>query len=335
MSRATAGPDVTSRLLPVVWAGLAVAVAVVAAVLADAFAGSTLPVRVASVVTRAAMDVAGVTAVGLGLLGALLRATAAAPRSGTGAPAREGVTVQRRLDRSLVVVGGVWLVAVGCDGVLRAGDAYGRPTSELSAAELGRWVTQLAAGRGLVLTAACTLVVLGCATARLVRVDAVPVRAALVAALLGLLVPTVTGHAGTAADHELAVIMAALHAAAAAAWVGGLGAILVFVAGRRSLLDPVLPRFSTLATFCVAGVAVTGVLNAVLRLPALADLWTSGYGGLIVAKVVLLAGLALLGDAARRRLAANRLPVLRWAVLEVTLMAVTIGVAAALTQTAP
>jgi copper resistance protein D len=41
-----------------------------------------------------------------------------------------------------------------------------------------------------------------------------------------------------------------------------------------------------------------------------------------------------LGWLARRRLAARRLPVLRWAGVEVAVMAVTIGLAAALTQTA-
>ena len=326
MSRATAGPDVASRVLPVMWAGLAVVVAVIAAVLADSLSSSTFPLRVASVVTRSGMDVAAVVCVGLGLLAALLRAT--------GAPLREVTVVDRRMDRALAVTSGVWLVVIGCDMVFRAADAFGRPVGGLSAADLGRWATQLGAGRGLVLTAICALVVLGCATARLVRTDSVPVRAALVAALLGLLLPAITGHAGTASDHELAVIMSALHAAAAAAWVGGLGAILVFVARQRRLLDPVLPRFSTLATFCIAGVAVTGVLNAVLRLPSLPALWTTGYGWLIITKIVLLAGIAVLGNAARRRLATNRWPVLRWAALEVTLMAVAIGVAAALTQTA-
>ena len=41
-----------------------------------------------------------------------------------------------------------------------------------------------------------------------------------------------------------------------------------------------------------------------------------------------------LGGLARQRLRAGRLPVLRWAGVEVALMAVTTGLAAALTQTA-
>ncbi|MFC7660973.1 CopD family protein [Pseudonocardia benzenivorans] len=76
------------------------------------------------------------------------------------------------------------------------------------------------------------------------------------------------------------------------------------------------------------------MLNALLRLPGLGALFTTGYGWLVVAKVVLLAVLAVLGNAARVRLATGRLPVLRWAAVEVTVMAMAIGVAAALTQTA-
>ncbi|GJF02200.1 MULTISPECIES: copper resistance D family protein [Pseudonocardia] len=326
MNRAAARSGSTSRLLPVLWAGLAVAVAVVAGVLADALSSSTFPLRIATEVTRSAMDVAGIACVGMGLLSALLRTT--------GVAERDHETLDRRLDRSIVVVGGVWVVVVLCDIAFRAADAYDVPVGALGGGELVHWATSLASGRGLVLTAACVLVVVGCATARLLRADAVPPRAALVAALLGLLTPAVTGHAGTASDHELAVIMSALHVAAASAWVGGLGAVLVFLGGRRALLDPVLPRFSRLATFCIVGVGVTGVLNALLRLPGLGALFTTGYGWLVVAKVVLLAVLAVLGNAARVRLATGRLPVLRWAAVEVTVMAMAIGVAAALTQTA-
>lgn len=326
MTKAAAGPGSASRVLPATWAGLAVAVAVIAGVLADSLGSSTFSSRIATAVTRSGMDVAGVACVGIGLLAALLRASAA--------PRREVDALQRRLDLALAVVSGVWIVVVGLDIGFRAADAYDRPVTELGAADLSRWVTELASGRGLVLTAGCAFAVLACSLARLARTDAVPARAALVAALLGVLTPAVTGHAGTASDHELAVIMSAMHVAAASAWVGGLGALLVFVAARRSLLDPVLPRFSTLATFCVVGVGVTGVLNGLLRLPALTALWTSGYGWLLIAKALLLVVLAVLGNVARRRLAANRLPVLRWAALEVTVMAIAIGVAAALTQTA-
>ena len=115
--------------------------------------------------------------------------------------------------------------------------------------------------------------------------DRVPQRVVLVAALLGALAPAVTGHAGTSADHQLAVVTVALHVAAAALWVGGLGAVLVVAGPRRRLLDAVLPRFSTLAGGCIACVVVSGVLNAVLRVSSVGALVTTGYGWLVAREV--------------------------------------------------
>ena len=141
--------------------------------------------------------------------------------------------------------------------------------SELGATELGTFALTLPAGRGLLLSAGCAAAVLVCAALRTRDPERVPQRVVLVAALLGALTPAVTGHAGTAADHQLAVVTVALHVAAAALWVGGLGAVLVVAAPRPRLLDAVLPRFSTLAGACLACVVVSGVLNAVLRVPSL------------------------------------------------------------------
>jgi len=177
--------------------------------------------------------------------------------------------------------------------------------------------------------------VLGCAIARLRDPDLVAGRIVLVIALLGMLTPGVTGHASSSASHEVAVTTVALHVAAASLWVGGLGALLVLLGRRRELLATALPRFSTLAGACLAVVTVSGVLTAQVRLGSWAALFFTGYGALVIAKagaLVLLGGLGLL---TRRRMAAGRVPVLRWAGIEVTLMAVTLGLAAALSQTAP
>jgi putative copper resistance protein D len=54
-----------------------------------------------------------------------------------------------------------------------------------------------------------------------------------------------------------------------------------------------------------------------------------------MAKVAALALLGGLGLAMRRRLAAGTEPALRWAGLETAVMAATLGLAAALSQTAP
>jgi len=293
-------------------------------VLAGALAGTTLPALLGTGVTRAGGDVAGIACVGLALVGVLLP---------VGAP--EANRVRRRADRALVAVGSAWLVLALLGIAFRAADGYGRPVTSLTGPDLLVWTTNLAAGRGALLTVACAAAVLGCAIARLRDPDLVAGRIVLVIALLGMLTPGVTGHASSSASHEVAVTTVALHVAAASLWVGGLGALLVLLGNRRDLLARALPRFSTLAGACLAVVTVSGVLTAQVRLGSWAALFFTGYGALVIAKagaLVLLGGLGLL---TRRRMAAGRVPVLRWAGIEVTLMAVTLGLAAALSQTAP
>lgn len=321
MDRTATGSAV--RLALAGWAGLAI----ITTVLAGTVAGATLPVLLAVGGTRAAADVAGTACVGVALVGILLPAD----RRAGGDVGR----VRALADRALIALGGTWLVLALLGVAFRAADAVGQPVSALTARDLLAWATELAAGRGALLTAVCAAAVLGCGVARLRDADAVPVRIVLVVALLGMLTPAVTGHASTSASHELAVTTVALHVAAASLWVGGLGALLALLGPRRRLLEAALPRFSTLAAACVAVVALSGVLTAQARLGSWAALVTTGYGALILAKVGALAVLGGLGLLTRRRLAAGRTPVLRWAAVETALMAMTLGLAAALSQTAP
>jgi copper resistance protein D len=322
MDRTATRPS--ARLTPALWAVLALATAVVASVLAGALAGTTLPALLGTGLTRAGGDVAGITCVGLALVGLFLP---------VGAP--EANRVRRRADRALVVVGGAWVVLALLGIAFRAADGYGRPVTSLTGPDVLVWTTNLAAGRGALLTVACAAAVLGCAVGRLRDPGLVPGRIVLVIALLGMLTPGVTGHASSSASHEVAVTTVALHVAAASLWVGGLAAILVLLGRRRELLVTALPRFSTLAGACLAVVTVSGVLTAQVRLGSWAALFFTGYGALVVAKAVALVLIGGLGLLTRRRMAAGRTPVLRWAGIEVTLMAVTLGLAAALSQAAP
>ena len=321
MDRTVTRPDART---PALWALLAGATTVVAAVLAGALSSTTLPALLGTSLTRAGADVAGIACVGLALVGVLLP---------VGAP--EANRVRRGADRALVAVGGAWLVIALLGIAFRAADGYGRPVTALTGRDLLVWATNLAAGRGALLTVACAAAVLGCAIARLRDPDLVAVRIVLVIALLGMLTPGVTGHASSSASHEVAVTTVALHVAAASLWVGGLGALIVLLGRRRELLAVALPRFSTLAGACLAVVTVSGVLTAQVRLGSWAALFLTGYGALVIAKVAALVLLGGLGLLTRRRMAAGRMPVLRWAGIEIVLMAVTLGLAAALSQTSP
>ena len=185
------------------------------------------------------------------------------------------------------------------------------------------------------LTAGCAVAVLVCAIVRLRDPARIQGRLPLVIALFGVMTPAVTGHAGTSPDHQLSVITVALHAGAAALWVGGLGALL---AAAGSATAPCWTR-------CCPGSrswpASAWSRSGSPGWPTRCSGWAPGrpwsatpYGWLVLAKTGCLVLLAGLGGLARQRLQAGRLPVLRWAGIEVALMAVTLGLAAALTQTA-
>ncbi|GAA0929717.1 hypothetical protein GCM10009559_16630 [Pseudonocardia zijingensis] len=324
------GPRPLDRLRPVGWAGLAVGAALAATLLTGALASTTLPVLVGTTVTRSGMDAVGVGCVGLSLLALLLPAARHLP----GSALRTLSRVRDTADRALVALAGIWFVLVLLAVMFRTADAFGRPLGTIAAGEIGSFVTQLAGGRGLLLTAVCTAALLACAVVRMRDRALVQARVPLIVALLGLVTPAVTGHAGTHPDHQLAIMSIGVHVAGAALWVGGLAAMLAFVACHRALLDPVLPRFSRLAGWCLGAVTLTGLLTAVVRLGTLDAVLTTRYGVLVLAKIACLVLLGALGGLARRRLAAGRTPVLRWAGVEVAVMAATLGIAAALSQSA-
>ncbi|HEY0638773.1 MAG TPA: CopD family protein, partial [Pseudonocardiaceae bacterium] len=158
-----------------------------------------------------------------------------------------------------------------------------------------------------------------------------------VVALLGLLPGPLTGHAASAPAHAVAVVSVAVHAAAAAAWVGGLGVLLTLAATRRTLLAYALPRFSPVAAAALAAVAVSGVVTAAARLGSVDALLDTGYGRVVLAKAAVLAVLGALGALVRRRVLpavrTHRAAPLALLGTELTLMAVALGLAAALTGT--
>lgn len=333
--RGTAPPRPRVSVGPVArWSVVALG-ATLAGVLLAAAADGALPGTTAMAVTvsRTAMDVAGVVVVGLALLEVLLP-----PGDRRAAP------VLAQTGQATLVAAGAWLVAVLLTIVLGAAAAFARPVTAVEPDELVTWATRLGAGQGMLLVACATALVVGCTVVRVRRPALVPPRVVLAVALFAMITPAVTGHSGAVHAYQVvAVVAVGIHVAAAAAWVGGLGALLMLVSSRRGLLVAVLPRFSRMAAACIAAVAATGVLTAAVRLPpalshvrweAAVQLYlATGTGQLLVAKTAALCAIGCLGWLTRRRMAASRIPLLLWAGYEVTLMAVALGLAAALTQT--
>jgi copper transport protein len=80
------------------------------------------------------------------------------------------------------------------------------------------------------------------------------------------------------------------HLAAACLWIGGLVQLTVVVWPLLpELRRPALLAFSRLATVCVGVLLLAGVYLAILRLPQLSDLWTTGYGQILLVKIGLVA----------------------------------------------
>jgi copper transport protein len=80
------------------------------------------------------------------------------------------------------------------------------------------------------------------------------------------------------------------HLSAAALWIGGLIQLTLVVwplmpEGRRAAFL----SFSRLATVCVGVLLLAGLYLAILRLPQLNDLWTTGYGQVLLVKIGLVA----------------------------------------------
>lgn len=219
-------------------------------------------------------------------------------------------------------------------------DAIGKPVSDVLGNDmLLSLLGDLEQPKAWLVTAAFALIVaVGCRFALSWR----PVAALFVLAVFGLLPVPVTGHSSSGGQHDLASNSMLFHIVAAALWVGGLVALLIF--GRRVTSGPALRlaavRFSATALGCWIVMAASGVLNVWVRIP-LADLFTTDYGLLVVAKT---AALILLGGfGMMQRLKGVRAieeggtsgALVRLAAVEVLVMCLTIGIASALARTPP
>jgi copper transport protein len=110
---------------------------------------------------------------------------------------------------------------------------------------------------------------------------------------------SLSGHSATDAGHSwLSELADWAHLAAAALWVGGL-VQLAFVVWPLApeLRRTAFLRFSKLATVLIAVLLSAGIYLSVLRLPRVSDLWTAGYGQVLLVKLGLVS-LALLWGAA-------------------------------------
>jgi copper transport protein len=108
------------------------------------------------------------------------------------------------------------------------------------------------------------------------------------------------GHAATATPRAVSTLAVMAHAAATALWCGGLLGLVVTLQVRRRYVRPlhaglVAARFSVLATVGVTLAAVAGVALSSVRLERVDELWTTGYGLVLLGKVAAVAVVGALG----------------------------------------
>ncbi|WP_433343023.1 CopD family protein [Streptomyces sp. CA-253872] len=100
------------------------------------------------------------------------------------------------------------------------------------------------------------------------------------------------------------------HLSCAALWAGGLLAVLRTVPRLPGGAGPrLLGRYARSAAYLLAALTVTGVVSTLRRMPpgtVAAQLTETAYGRVLLAKTVLVAGIAALAWRARRRLRAGR-----------------------------
>jgi len=122
-----------------------------------------------------------------------------------------------------------------------------------------------------------------------------------VTALLLLPVPSLSGHALDRGRARIDVFVDFLHVAAASVWLGGLVSLaLVLRAGGRQRTT--LRRFSNVALVSVVVLAATGIIRAVSELRSMNQLWSTGYGRVLLMKSGLLSILVAIGWLNRYRL---------------------------------
>ena len=123
--------------------------------------------------------------------------------------------------------------------------------------------------------------------------------------------PALGGHSSVQSPVALLLPANVLHVVSASAWLGGVGALVFALRAatarlestdRTRLLAAVVGRFSALAGIAIAVLLASGVVQGLVEVRTVAHLFDTAYGRAVLAKVILFAGIVVLGWINRRRL---------------------------------
>jgi copper resistance protein D len=187
----------------------------------------------------------------------------------------------RRAGVPLALAAGSWLVAELTRLVVGAAEAAALPVTRVALSTTAEFAVATPGGRsGLFSAVAAGLVLVVVLTAP--RTPSAVIATTGIAAV-GLVARTIGGHLS---DSSLGAVATAIHALAAALWCGTLAALVATV-DHRGQWARVLPRFSELSLFCVIALLAGGVAGALIAVDSSRELFATGYGRVLLIKILL------------------------------------------------
>lgn len=188
---------------------------------------------------------------------------------------------ERTLIRDLgFLAAGAAAVSAGADAVDAAGGfSLGRMHSYLLSSQAGT-------ARFMVVVLALLAALVAARRPRFAALPALGALAALAA----------SGHTASASSPTLAILVDWIHLLSGAVWLGGIALIVVTWgpslrtgsrARRRAVARDVLPVFGRIALPAFVVVVASGGVSALIELGTVAALWQTGYGRVLVVKMVL------------------------------------------------
>lgn len=231
-------------------------------------------------------------ALGVLVVGALMVPVLSAP-TGTGELGGRAFRAVRTV-RYLALL---WAVAALATLLFTYSDQFATPVPQVSWSEVSGFARQVDQGQALVIQAALAAVV---AVASRWTLSVREASILLLLALAGFLPPVFTGHSAAAGSHDTAVVSLLLHVVAVAVWCGGIVALWWHLGSAPTLRATAARRFSVVAAWCFGITAVSGVVNALVRVGSIGAFFTSDYGRGALLKLILLGALGLVAVRARR-----------------------------------
>lgn len=274
-------------------------------------------------VLRALVNLAAIATVGF-----LLAATLLDPSAKDGVLSRPG----RRDVLRAAAAAGVWAVLAFAAMLIELANILGLPLGEaISPDVVSTYAMEVPTTRALVgMLILAVIVAAACVTTATTSAAVAWLGLSVVAASL----PVLAGHSAGLGDHALAITSGVAHVVAAVLWIGGLLALALHAFRRDMPMDRAVERFSIIALVSIVLLAVSGIGNAYTRLDSAAQLLTTGYGLVVLAKAGLIVVLGVIGWLVRQRIAARTVSrggvFARLAGLELGIMAIAVGLGVAL-----